>query len=106
MVPPLSYCSNTQKILVILLKVQVKLNTHVPYACGFDDKATLYSGAWLYAVHRTCAETAAVLCGTSHVTTKQCCKYTGEYSCMHCVKLQSHIQSILLKCSGSAKKQR
>ena len=26
--------------------------------------------------HRTCAETAAILRGTSHVTTKQRCKYT------------------------------
>ena len=26
-------------------------------------------------LHRTCAETAAVSCGTSHVTTKQCCNH-------------------------------
>ena len=26
-------------------------------------------GAWLYGVHRICAETAAVLCGTSHAST-------------------------------------
>ena len=26
-------------------------------------------GAWLYGVHRTCAETAAVSCGTSHAST-------------------------------------
>ena len=25
-----------------------------------------WHGAWLYGVHRTCAETAAVTCGTSH----------------------------------------
>ena len=25
-------------------------------------------GAWLYGVHRTCAETAAVSCGTSHAS--------------------------------------
>ena len=28
-----------------------------------------WHGAWLYGVHRTCAETAAVSCGTSHVST-------------------------------------
>ena len=28
-----------------------------------------WHGAWLYGVHRTCAEMAAVSCGTSHVTT-------------------------------------
>ena len=27
-----------------------------------------WHGAWLYGVHRTCAETAAVLCGTSHAS--------------------------------------
>ena len=27
-----------------------------------------WHGAWLYAVHRTCAETAAVSCGTSHAS--------------------------------------
>ena len=33
---------------------------------------TMWTGGWLYGIHRTCAETAAVSCGTSHVTTKQC----------------------------------
>ena len=28
-----------------------------------------WHGAWLYGVHRACAETAAVLCGTSHAST-------------------------------------
>ena len=28
-----------------------------------------WHGAWLYGVHRTCAETAAVSCGTSHAST-------------------------------------
>ena len=27
-----------------------------------------WHGAWLYCVHRTCAETAAVSCGTSHAS--------------------------------------
>ena len=30
---------------------------------------SVYTGAWLNDVHRTCAETAAVSCGTSHVAT-------------------------------------
>ena len=30
---------------------------------------TKWHGAWLYGVHRTCAETAAVSCGTSHAST-------------------------------------
>ena len=28
----------------------------------------MWHGAWLYGVHRTCAETAAVSCGTSHAS--------------------------------------
>ena len=50
-----------------------------------------WHGAWLYGVHRTCAETAAVSCGTSHVSavstplgwifkTKQKC-YKAGHSC-------------------------
>ena len=35
-----------------------------------------YVVAWLYGVHRTCAMTAAVSRGTSHVTTKERCTYT------------------------------
>ena len=31
---------------------------------------------WLYGVHRTCAETAAVSRGTSHATTKERSQYT------------------------------
>ena len=40
------------------------------------NKVTLQTGAWLYGVHRTCSEAAAVSCRTNHVTTKQLCKYT------------------------------
>ena len=35
----------------------------------------LRSGAWLYGVHRTCAETAGVSRGTSHVANIHHCKY-------------------------------
>ena len=30
-----------------------------------------WHGAWLYGVHRTCAETAAVSCGTSHASAQE-----------------------------------
>ena len=46
------------------------------------------------------AKTAAVSYGTSHVTIKQC---FGEYSRMHCKRLQSLIQNhTQQKCSESA----
>ena len=35
----------------------------------------LRCGAWLYGLHRTCAETAGVSRGTSHVAPKQRCEY-------------------------------
>ena len=42
------------------------------YACTLRMWLCIkWHGAWLYGVHRTCAETAAVSCGTC-----QCCKYT------------------------------
>jgi len=39
-------------------------------------RTTSQPGVWSYGVHRTCAEMGAVPRGTSHVTTKQQCKYT------------------------------
>ena len=44
-----------------------QLAPYAPYMCGFGR---------LYGVHTTCAETSAVSRGSSHVTTKQRCKYT------------------------------
>ena len=38
---------------------RLQLNRHTPYVCGF---------AWLHGVHITCAETAAVSCGTNHAS--------------------------------------
>ena len=32
-----------------------------------SNKVTVYTGAWLYGVHRTCTKMAAVSRGTSHV---------------------------------------
>ena len=48
------------------------------YVALNDD--TTVTGAWFYGVHRTCAETATVSHGTSHVTTKPRCNHFGEYS--------------------------
>ena len=39
-------------------------------------REVMWHGEWLYSVHTQHTETAAVSRGTSHVTTKQCCKYT------------------------------
>ena len=38
------------------------------HAYTFMYVALKWHGAWLYGVHRTCAETAAVSCGTSHAS--------------------------------------
>ena len=42
------------------------LNTHTPYV--YMWLCMKQRGAWLYGVHRTCAEMAAVSCGTSHAS--------------------------------------
>ena len=52
-----------------------------------SNKVTLKTGAWLYGVHRTGAETAAASRGTGHITTKQRCKYTTTV----------HVQKLPLK---------
>ena len=44
----------------------------------------------LHGVHRTCAETAAVSRGTSHVTTKQRCKYTASVDIQNVIRSESH----------------
>ena len=44
-----------------------QLNMHTPYVCGFAWSVK-WHGAWLYGVHRTCTEMAAVSCGTSHAS--------------------------------------
>ena len=43
----------------------LQLNTHTPYIYMALHEVTY---AWLYGVHRTCAETAAVSCGISYVS--------------------------------------
>ena len=65
-------------------------------------------GALLRSVHIMCARTAAVLRGTSHVTTKQCCKYFSRYSEWAVKKHNSHSLRIhvWLEHSESAQKWR
>ena len=62
------------------------------------NEVTLYIGAWFYGVHRMCAKTAAVLCGTNHVTTKWHCKYITSVA----IHLEPHVTRV----HGSAPKQR
>ena len=64
-IPPLCYRSSTKKIPVILPKVQVTAK-HAYTLCMW--LCMKWHGAWLYGVHKTCAETAAVSCGTRHVS--------------------------------------
>ena len=62
-------------------------------------------GAWLYGVHRTCAETAAVSCVTSHAS-----KYTTSVDIQktRCKKLVTHLEphasavSLLKRADNSA----
>ena len=73
-----------------------------------------WHGAWLYGVHRTCAEMAAVSCGTSHASTistplqwifKKC---TIKLVQKHAVKLVTHAEphtsalSLLKRAENSA----
>ena len=61
-----------EKILVNLWNLQVagysETYMHPAYVALHEVKVS--TGAWLYGVHETCAETAAVSRGTSHVTAK------------------------------------
>ena len=43
---------------------RVQLNTHAPYICGFASSEMVH-GCMVYS---ECAETAAVSCGTSHIS--------------------------------------
>ena len=58
-----------------------------------------WHGAWLYGVHRTCAETAAVSCGTSHASAV---KYTTSVdiqktrSKMPVTTFQPHLSAVSL----------
>ena len=53
------------------------------------NEELLETGAWLYGVHRTCTEMAAVSCGTSHAATKERYQYTTSMDIknMHCKRV-------------------
>ena len=85
--------------LVILPKVHVA--KHSCILCMWLNKSDTVNG-----VHRTCIETMAVSCGTSHVTATQHCNHIGGYSKDAVFKLQPFIQSHMIHHSGSAWKQR
>ena len=83
--------------------MRLQLNTHAPYACGFEYTDTVN---WLYGVNRTCAETAAVSRGTGQPCNSQT-PLRRKLKRVLCNVTQSPIQSrIRLERSGSARKQR
>ena len=54
-----------------------------------------WHGAWLYGVHRTCAETAAVSCGTSHasaVSTPTSVDIQNKTKTKSAIKLVTHVE--------------
>ena len=65
---------------------------HAPYVTIWLG-IILQSDAWLYGVHRTCVEVAVVSRGTSHVTTKQRCKYTTSVDIQNALCKATVIQS-------------
>ena len=85
----LFYHTSTYKIPVVWAKVPgyVTLNMHAPYVCGLQN----WCSKLVYDMHKMCADTAGISCGTSHVTTKQCCKYTTLVDIKKCtMKSYSH----------------
>ena len=58
-----------------------RLQVTAKHACTLRMWLCLkWHGAWLYGVHRTCAETAAVSCGTSHASAVSRLHHFGGYS--------------------------
>ena len=73
------------------------------------NEMTQQTSAWLYGVHRMCIKITAISSGTSHVTTKQCYKYTTLVDNQHilCKPVQPLVQSCMeQESSESAQKQR
>ena len=59
--------------------------THIHPTYVASHKVTLLlPSAWLYSVHRTCAETEAVSCGPSHVRTKQRFRHLADIQDVPC----------------------
>jgi len=92
-IPPLCYRSSTKKIPVILPKVQVTAK-HAYTLCMW--LCMKWHGAWLYGVHRTCAEMAAVSCGTSHASAVSVSTPLGwilkKYIKKSTIKLVTHVE--------------
>ena len=68
-----------------------------------------WQGAWLYGVHRTCAEMAAVLCGTSHASAvstplRWILKKTRYKKLVTRVESHASAVSLLKRAENSAKK--
>ena len=82
----LSFCQNCRR------QVTAKLPCMHPRYMA-SNKVTLKTDAWMYGVHRTCAETAAVSRGTSKGRTKYRCKHFLDIQKLRCVKIQSLMQS-------------
>ena len=86
---------------------RLQLNTHAPCLCGFEwsDTVDRLWGAWWYGVRRSCAETAAVSCGTSYARTnsKVCTPFQWLVK-RRTVKGYSHWFRI--QCSGAVWKSR
>ena len=83
-VPPLCYRSSTKR------------------SQSFCQKCR-WHGAWLYGVHRTCTETAAVSCGTSHasaVSTLLRCIYSKTRYKKLVTHVESHASAVSLLESG------
>ena len=64
-----------------------------------------WHGAWLYGVHRTCAETVAVSCGTSHASTVSTPLRWIFYFKKHAIKA-SHSCRTTYKCSECSREWR
>ena len=88
-------CWKFEQVLQCLVNISVIFNS---------------SSAWIYGAHRTCAETAAVSRGTSHLTTKQ--RYSMYIPLRWIFKnapskaAVSHSEYIRLERSGFARNQR
>ena len=68
-----------------------------------------WHGAWLYGVHRTCAETAAVSCGTSHASAVSTpLRWIFKKTKKRAIKLVTHVEphasavSLLKRAENSA----
>ena len=76
---------------------RLQLNTHAPNVCGFA-----WSDMTWCMVYTECAKMAAVSCSTSHVTTKQHCKYNTSVIIQKNGAIKSYSHSSIITCCKSA----